>query len=217
MICFVVFTISLFVAEQHQLTRSSILYHATQLHTSSGCVVVVVFTTKPIVPLNFCYKPACVKRIRLKYDNKSGLLFFAKPSKSVSLSKTFFLNPEAYSDQWTDWSYTFFYQSWGKNQAMLGVPHFHPITFEAPLTRAPVLGSPPHQQCIRHTLLCVATFFFGQLSALHASHYGQLSTELLLSLAILSMTPLAPHASHPFLQGQSSSVKKICLKFEILA
>ena len=27
-------------------------------------------------------------------------------------------------------------------------------------------------------------------------------------LAILSMTPLAPHASHPFLQGQPSSVKK---------
>ena len=45
-----------------------------------------------------------------------------------------------------DWlvRHFFFYQSWGKNQAMLGVPHFHPITFEAPLTRAPVLGSPPH-------------------------------------------------------------------------
>ena len=36
-------------------------------------------------------------------------------------------------------------------------------------------------------------------------------------LAILSMTPLAPHASCPLLQGQPSSVKKICLKFEILA
>ena len=57
--------------------------------------------------------------------------------------KQFFINPEAYSDQWTDWSDTFFYQSWGKNQAMLSVPHFHPITFEAPLTRAPVQAAHP--------------------------------------------------------------------------
>ena len=71
---------------------------------------------------------------------------FLCQTKQVGLivENNFFLNPEAYSDQWTDWSDTFFYQSWGKNQAMLGVPHFHPITFEAPLTRAPVLGSPPH-------------------------------------------------------------------------
>ena len=89
----------------------------------------VVFTTKPIVPLNFCYKPACVKWIRLKYDNKSDLLFFAKPSKSVSLSKTiFFLNPEAYSDQWTDWSDTFFFIKVGaKTKKCWASPIFTPL------------------------------------------------------------------------------------------
>ena len=180
----------------------------------------VVFTTKPIVPLNFCYKPACVKRIRLKYDNKSDLLFFAKPSKSVSLSKTiFFLNPEAYSDQWTDWSDTFFLSKLGQKPSNAGRPPFSPHylwgAFDqstCPRQPTPLAVHTSHSP-VRRNIFLRSTF--GTACVTLWTTFNRASTFT--CHAILSMTPLAPHASHPFLQGQSSSVKKICLKFEVLA
>ena len=115
-------------------------------------------TTKTLVPLH-CYKPACdlVKWILLKYDNKRDILFVTKLSISVLLSKHSFKFRTALINGLVGQT-LFFYQSWGKNQAMLGVPHFHPITFEAPLTRAPVQAAHPISSAYV-TLSCASQHF----------------------------------------------------------